>query len=112
MFAQTYKPNVFGLDLKGTLSLTCSLRVICIFEKAQSLFFQLLYRDGIAQSCPEGTRWIRIEGCEDFNLTQVSVGPSGLLWAIQWDGTPLVRIGITHENPIGVYLLHFFFPYV
>jgi len=62
---------------------------------------KLLYRDGIAQSCPEGTQWIRIDGCEDFNLTQVSVGPSGLLWAIQWDGTPIVRIGISHENPIG-----------
>ena len=76
-----------------------------------SLFwtFQLLYRDGIVQTCPEGTQWIRVEGCEDLNLTQISVGPSGLLWAIQWDGTALIRVGITHQNPIGLYPFDSFF---
>eukprot|EP00795_Rhopilema_esculentum_P009346 gene9346-17049_t len=62
---------------------------------------KVLYREGISQSCPEGTGWVRLNSSEDLNLVQISVGPSGLLWAVQWDGTALARIGISQQNPTG-----------
>ncbi|KAJ8966147.1 hypothetical protein NQ314_003710 [Rhamnusium bicolor] len=47
---------------------------------------------------PEGARWNHIQvptGCE---ISQISVGPTGLLWAALIDGRALVRIGVTRDN--------------
>ncbi len=65
-------------------------------------FLQVLYREGISQPCPEGTNWISIDS-EDLNLVQISTGPSGLLWGVQWDGAVVVRTGISYQNPLGLY---------
>ena len=56
---------------------------------------------------PEGTDWIQMDHCEELNFTQVSVGPSGLLWVLQWDGIALARLGISHQNPMGRPQMHF-----
>ena len=66
----------------------------------------MLYRDGVCQSSPEGTKWIPIDS-EDLNLVQISVGPSGLLWGVQWDGATVVRAGISYQNPLGKRFLIF-----
>ena len=55
---------------------------------------------------------MRLNSSEDLNLVQISVGPSGLLWAVQWDGTALARIGISQQNPMGMHLLFFMDTYV
>ena len=47
-----------------------------------------------------------MDGCEDLNLIQVSVGPSGLVWGVQWNGKLLARVGISYQNPVGKSMFH------
>ena len=49
---------------------------------------------------PEGVSWQEVDN-EGRECTQISLGPSCLLWAVTWDGEVMVRLGITRDNPIG-----------
>jgi tectonin beta-propeller repeat-containing protein 1 len=63
--------------------------------------YQVMFRTGVSTTAPEGLRWTSITvppGCE---VNQISVGPTGLTWAVLWNGRALVRAGVTRENPTG-----------
>ena len=34
-------------------------------------------------------------------VSQVSVGPTGMTWAVTWHGKALVRLGVTRLDPTG-----------
>lgn len=60
-----------------------------------------MFRTGVSTKSPEGARWNHIStpvGCE---VHQLSVGPTGLLWATLLDGRALVRIGVTRDSLSG-----------
>lgn len=60
-----------------------------------------MFRSGVTTRSPEGAKWNCISipgGCE---VGQISVGPTGLVWAALLDGRALIRIGITREALTG-----------
>jgi hypothetical protein len=36
-------------------------------------------------------------------VNQMSISPTGLVWAFLWNGHALVRAGVTRDNPTGVF---------
>jgi tectonin beta-propeller repeat-containing protein 1 len=59
-------------------------------------------RWGITHDTPEGTEWANVPTLENGQeVTSISVGPTGLVWAITYDGHALVRIGTNWETPLG-----------
>ena len=59
-------------------------------------------RQGVTNSCPEGSGWLHIPVPDKCEVNQISVGPTGLVWAVTWHGKALVRTGITRLEPNGV----------
>ena len=62
---------------------------------------QVVYRSGVTRLSPEGLSWLVVptpKGCE---ASQVSCGPSGLTWVTTWDGSVLVRTGMSRDTPQG-----------
>lgn len=60
-----------------------------------------MFRTGVSTKSPEGARWNHIStpiGCE---VNQLSVGSTGLVWAVLLDGRALVRIGVTRDSLSG-----------
>lgn len=57
-----------------------------------------MYRTGVCTSLPEGSRWTHIQTPNGCEVNQLSVGPTGLVWAALLDGRGLVRIGLSREN--------------
>lgn len=56
-----------------------------------------MFRLGVSTRSPEGLKWNLVSiplGCE---VNQLSVGPTGLVWAALLDGRALVRIGVTRD---------------
>ena len=39
--------------------------------------------------------------CNRSEVSQVSVGPTGMAWAVTWHGKGLVRLGVTRLDPTG-----------
>lgn len=69
-----------------------------------SSVLQVMFRTGVSTTAPEGLRWTSIPvppGCE---VKQISVGPTGLVWAVLWNGRALVRAGVTRESLTGIAL--------
>lgn len=60
-----------------------------------------MFRVGVSTTSPEGLRWSAIKLPASYEVSQVSVGPSGLVWAVLQSGKAIVRTGITRENPMG-----------
>jgi len=61
-----------------------------------------MFRTGVSTTAPEGLRWTSIPvpaGCE---VKQISIGPTGLVWAVLWNGRALVRAGVTRESLTGI----------
>jgi len=61
-----------------------------------------MFRTGVSTTAPEGLRWTSIplpQGCE---VKQISIGPTGLVWAVLWNGRALVRVGVTRESLTGI----------
>jgi tectonin beta-propeller repeat-containing protein 1 len=64
-----------------------------------------MFRTGVGTTAPEGLRWTAIPvppGCE---VNQISIGPTGLVWAVLWNGRALVRAGVTRESLTGNVML-------
>lgn len=62
---------------------------------------QVMFRSGVTTKSPEGAKWHCVSipgGCE---VGQISVGPSGLVWAALLDGRALVRVGVRREALMG-----------
>lgn len=57
-----------------------------------------MYRTGVSTNLPEGSRWTHIQTPNGCEVHQLSVGPTGLVWAVLLDGKALVRTGVTREN--------------
>lgn len=67
--------------------------------------FQVMFRVGVSSTSPEGQRWSAIKLATGYEVCQISVGVSGLVWAVLMNGKAVVRIGVTRENPMGKQLL-------
>lgn len=60
-----------------------------------------MFRVGTSTTCPEGQRWSSIKLASGHEVSQVSVGVTGLVWAVIMTGKALVRTGVTRDNPMG-----------
>ncbi|XP_054724714.1 tectonin beta-propeller repeat-containing protein 1-like [Uloborus diversus] len=68
---------------------------------AVTIMGRIAFRYGVTQNSPEGSGWVPINTPEKCEISQVSVGPTGLIWTTTWDGSALVRAGVTRENIMG-----------
>ncbi|XP_074030994.1 tectonin beta-propeller repeat-containing peroxin 23 [Leptinotarsa decemlineata] len=59
---------------------------------------RVMFRTCVSTKSPEGARWNHIQTPTNCEVNQISVGPTGLLWASLLDGRALVRIGVTRDN--------------
>lgn len=60
-----------------------------------------MLRTEVSTTSPEGSKWNAIKlpsGCE---VSQISVGATGLVWASLLNGKVIVRLGVTRDNPAG-----------
>ncbi|XP_076684994.1 tectonin beta-propeller repeat-containing peroxin 23 isoform X3 [Andrena cerasifolii] len=62
---------------------------------------RVMFRVGTSTTCPEGQRWSAIKLANGYEVSQISVGMTGLVWAVLMVGKGLVRTGVTRENPMG-----------
>lgn len=60
-----------------------------------------MFRSGVSSAAPEGLRWTTISTSANCELAQLSVGPTGLVWAVLFNGRAIVRSGVTRENLSG-----------
>lgn len=60
-----------------------------------------MFRSGVSTSSPEGLRWTSISTPAGGELLQISVGPTGLVWAVLYNGRAIVRTGVTRDNLSG-----------
>lgn len=61
-----------------------------------------MFRVGTSTTCPEGQRWSTIKLTNGHEVSQISVGMTGLVWAVLMVGKVIVRTGVTRENPMGI----------
>lgn len=64
-----------------------------------------MFRTGVSKTSPEGQRWTSIPVPSNNEVTHISVGPTGLLWAILWNGKAIIRTGITRDSITGSFNL-------
>jgi len=62
---------------------------------------RVMIRQGVTDTCPEGTGWLNIPTPTGKEVSQLSVAPSGLVWAVTWQGSALVRLGVSMIDPTG-----------
>lgn len=60
-----------------------------------------MFRVATSTTCPEGQRWSSIKLANGHEVCQISVGITGLVWAVIMTGKALVRTGVTRDNPMG-----------
>lgn len=60
-----------------------------------------MFRSGVSTSSPEGLRWTAISTPAGNELTQLSVGPTGLVWGVLFNGCAIVRTGVTRDRLSG-----------
>lgn len=60
-----------------------------------------MFRSGVSSSSPEGLRWTAISTPAGNELTQLSVGPTGLVWGVLFNGCAIVRSGVTRDRLSG-----------
>lgn len=61
-----------------------------------------MFRGGVSINAPEGLRWTAISTPVGSELSQLSVGPTGLVWAVLFNGRAIVRSGVTRDNLAGM----------
>ncbi|XP_026682264.1 LOW QUALITY PROTEIN: tectonin beta-propeller repeat-containing protein 1-like [Diaphorina citri] len=63
---------------------------------------RLMFRSGVARSCPEGKRWISVTlPAPNDEVRKISCGPTGLTWAVLWSGQLYVRTEVSASTPQG-----------
>ena len=60
-----------------------------------------MFRTGISTKSPEGAKWISITVPSGYEIHQLDVGPTGLVWATLSDGRALIRMGVTRDSLSG-----------
>ncbi|KZC04781.1 Tectonin beta-propeller repeat-containing protein, partial [Dufourea novaeangliae] len=73
----------------------------CLIVWAVTAHGRVMFRVSTSTTCPEGQRWSAIKLSNGHEVSQISVGMTGLVWAVLMVGKALVRTGITRENPTG-----------
>lgn len=68
--------------------------IYCLFDKA-------MFRTGVSTIAPEGLRWTAIPTPAGSELIQLSVGPTGLVWAVLYNGRVIARSGVTRDRLSG-----------
>ncbi|GIY40723.1 tectonin beta-propeller repeat-containing protein, partial [Caerostris extrusa] len=86
--------SVGGTEIPGSESNKFAVWAVTIMGR-------VVFRYGVTETSPEGSGWVPIATPGQADVSQVSVGPTGLAWAITWSGNALVRIGVTRENIMG-----------
>ena len=59
----------------------------------------VLYREKVRPSCPEGAAWIHVPS--DVVFQAVSAGEGGKVWAVGKDGNAYYRHGVSEVAPTG-----------
>lgn len=59
---------------------------------------RVMFRVGVSTRSPEGLKWNLVSIPLGSEVSQLNVGPTGLVWAALLDGRALVRIGVTRDN--------------
>lgn len=54
----------------------------------------------MCRDCPEGTEWILLPS-QSEGIINISCGPTGLVWAITWDGHAIVRTHVSRDAVYG-----------
>ena len=67
-------------------------------------FFKVYVRRGVCRDCPEGKEWMHIP-CHNMGVINIACGPTGLVWAITWDGHAIVRTHVSRDAVYGEGLL-------
>lgn len=60
-----------------------------------------MVRSGVNTSSPEGLRWTAISTPSGCEVSQISVGNTGLVWAVLYNGRVIVRSGVTKDSMSG-----------
>ncbi|GFU35560.1 tectonin beta-propeller repeat-containing protein 1 [Nephila pilipes] len=68
---------------------------------AVTIMGRVLFRYGVTEISPEGSGWVPVKTPGEADVSQISVGPTGLTWAVTWAGNALVRTGVMRENIMG-----------
>ncbi|KAI1285473.1 Tectonin beta-propeller repeat-containing protein 1 [Halotydeus destructor] len=71
---------------------------LCVW--AVTILSHVIVRENVDIANPEGTGWLTIDTSEE-KVNQISVGPTGLVWTVTWEGKALVRGGVTRDNIYG-----------
>uniref|UniRef100_T1J1H8 PCI domain-containing protein n=1 Tax=Strigamia maritima TaxID=126957 RepID=T1J1H8_STRMM len=104
-----------GLDLPGNdngevlvWAVTVRGRVVALNRYRNSILTigicfsnQVMFRQGVTRDRPEGNGWIHVEGPDGSDVSNLSVGPTGLVWALNWDGGAYARTGVTRHKVTG-----------
>lgn len=59
-------------------------------------------RTGVSATSPEGLRWVAINTPSSCEVSQISVGSTGLVWGVLPNGRSIVRSGVTRDALTGV----------
>lgn len=62
---------------------------------------RVMLRTGVSTTSPEGLRWTAISTPSGCEVSQISVGATGLVWAVLYNGRVIVRSGVTKDIPTG-----------
>uniref|UniRef100_A0A1B0GNN2 Tectonin beta-propeller repeat-containing protein n=1 Tax=Phlebotomus papatasi TaxID=29031 RepID=A0A1B0GNN2_PHLPP len=60
-----------------------------------------MFRSGVSTTSPEGLRWTAITTPSGAEVSQISVGATGLVWASLYCGRAIVRSGVTKDSLTG-----------
>eukprot|EP00057_Strongylocentrotus_purpuratus_P027339 XP_011681813.1 PREDICTED: uncharacterized protein LOC100889023 [Strongylocentrotus purpuratus] len=70
-------------------------------DSGGSKYCSVFFRVGVTRKNPEGTLWREVFTSEGKGLVQLSVGPTGVVWGVTWDGQGVIRIGVSRDHPLG-----------
>lgn len=65
----------------------------------------------MSRDCPEGKEWCHIN-TNGQSIINISVGPTGRVWAVTWDGTAYVRIGLSRDSIYGNYFFYMLLQFI
>lgn len=60
-----------------------------------------MFRSGVSTTAPEGLRWTAIPTPSGSEVSQITVGSTGLVWACLYNGRAIVRTKITKDSLTG-----------
>ena len=78
------------------LCFTMILMTYFFTTQAVTVLGRVFFRQGVNGNNPEGSGWLHIPTPETSEASQISIGPTGLVWAVTWQGKALVRTGTRH----------------